>query len=109
MVAVSIVFQVDGLKNSLKVEEIQKYTNILQGKKLKSLEEAFYVVKGLKALSKEVPAPEVCCIQLLMVCNFALLDPLSFSWFFSFTHFILFTTFLKNFILGCLQFLIIKS
>eukprot|EP00794_Sanderia_malayensis_P012201 gene12201-13457_t len=59
--AAFIFCHVKSLEDSLKVSEIKRFANVLQETKYGTLEEAFYVVKGLKALGKEVPSAEDIC------------------------------------------------
>ena len=53
------IYEVQCLKNALTIDEINRFTNILQEHKPKSLEDVYHVVKALKALGKEVPSVEV--------------------------------------------------
>ena len=55
------IYEVQALKNALTIDEINRFSSILQGHKPKSLEEVYHVVKALKALGKEVPSVEVVC------------------------------------------------
>ena len=59
MIFTAAIFQVHGLKNALTIDEINRFTSILQQHKPRNLEDVYHVVKALKALGKEVPSVEV--------------------------------------------------
>ena len=58
IVAVTI-FEAQGLNSALTVDEVNRFSGILQSHKPDSLEDVYHVVKALKALGKEVPSVEV--------------------------------------------------
>ena len=53
------IFETQCLKGALTIDEINRFSSVLQRHSPASLEDAYFVVKGLKSLGKEVPSVEV--------------------------------------------------